>query len=129
MYIDRILFLTCVFFAVVPSLAEAAHVILMYDSSKPQISFAAGDICKALVHHGHTFIAPPFAETENTTGDVRIVLATMENHQGLDRHARDGGVTPSGLEPQGFALSKTENTGKSFWVPGDDSCGDICGGL
>jgi hypothetical protein len=37
MYIDRILLVTSVFFAVVPSLAEAAHVILMYDSRKPQI--------------------------------------------------------------------------------------------
>jgi hypothetical protein len=36
------------FFSVLPALAEAAHVLLIYDSSKPQISFVAGDIRKAL---------------------------------------------------------------------------------
>jgi len=58
------------FFSVLPALAEAAHVLLIYDSSKPQISFAAGDIRKALAHHGHTFIAPTFAEVKNTTSDT-----------------------------------------------------------
>ena len=118
-----------VFFVICAAVAEAAHVLLIYDSSKPHIAFAAGDIRKALDHHGHTFIAPPFAEVENTTSDIRIVLATMEDHQALDRHARDGGVNPSGLEPQGFALSTTENPAKAFWVLGADSSGVMYGGL
>ena len=112
----RILFLIGLWLAVFPVLAEAAHVVLSYDSSKPQIAFAAGDIRKALAHHGHTFRATPLAEIETTTSDLRIVLATLEDHQALDRHARDGGVTPSGLEAQGFALRTTENPTKAFWV-------------
>ena len=44
----RVLFLMLLFFSVLPALAEAAHVLLIYDSSKPQISFVAGDIRKAL---------------------------------------------------------------------------------
>ncbi|MCG7852547.1 MAG: hypothetical protein MIO92_08500, partial [Methanosarcinaceae archaeon] len=129
MYTKRILFSMFVFFVICAAVAEAAHVLLIYDSSKPHIAFAAGDICKALAHHGHTFIAPPFAEVENTTSDIRIVLATMEDHQALDRHARDGGVNPSGLEAQGFALSTTENPAKAFWVLGADSSGVMYGGL
>ena len=55
MYTKRILFSMFVFFVICAAVAEAAHVLLIYDSSKPHIAFAAGDIRKALAHHGHTF--------------------------------------------------------------------------
>ncbi len=106
----------------------SAQVILIYNPDVPTIAFAAGDIKKALLHQGLKVVERPLTQLDATTGDIRIVLATVTD-KAISSMPADGLSLPSDLKSQGFSLQTSSKAKKAFWVIGGDALGAMYGGL
>jgi Divergent InlB B-repeat domain len=102
---------------------------LYYDSSSPQISFAAGDIKGALEKQKHTVQIQDIAELDKTNADKKIVLSIVTDQATTAKLTANGGKTVSALGEQAYAIRTTTQGEAIHWVIGGDATGTMYGGL
>lgn len=102
---------------------------LFYDSTNPQISFAAGDVLSALKSGGHTVEVFNLAALSASYTHKKIVIATESNPAVKSILSSQGGTSPSSLGKEGYSLHTTTAPAQSYWAFGGDSVGAMYGGL
>jgi hypothetical protein len=109
---------------------RAQAVTLCYDAGCPQISFAAGDVGKALANRGHATSETPFSDIGSSGNGTRIVLATQGDTAVVEALRGGGQTVSSSLKPEGFSIRTTSAGGRTtHWVIGKDAAGAMYGGL
>lgn len=121
--------LLVVCWSLVPCL-RAQAVTLCYDAGCPQISFAAGEVGKALANRGHVTSEIPFSDTGSRESGTRIVLTTQGDAVVVEALRGEGQIVSSGLKPEGFSIRTTSAGDRTtHWVIGKDPAGAMYGGL
>jgi hypothetical protein len=116
--------------ASVTACVQAETVALCYDTARPQISFAASDVDKALAERGELAVRMPLAQIGSPALRTRIVLATLTDTIAFDAIRTLGTAVSAGLKPEGFSIRTTETEGQTtHWVIGKDFAGAMYGGL
>jgi len=119
-----------VVWASVTACVQAETVTLCYDGACPQISFAAGDMGKALAERGDAVAQIPLLQMGSSAAGTRIVLATLSDATAIDAMRMLGAATSAGLRPEGFSIRTTAAGGRTtHWVVGKDAAGAMYGGL
>ncbi len=123
-----------VIWASVIACVQAETVILCYDAGSPQISFAAGDVDKALTDRGDSAARMPLSSGStdglSPAAGTRIVLATLGDATVIDAMRTQGAAAAAGLKPEGFSIRTTSASGRTtHWVIGQDAAGAMYGGL
>jgi hypothetical protein len=107
----------------------AETVGIYYDSSIPQIAFAAGDIKAALEKRDLDVATHALGDFDSAAGGKRIVLSVLD-HPGISKTFKSAGAKPVGdLSPQSYAIRTTDAPSPIFWVLGGDANGAMYGGL
>jgi Putative Ig domain len=110
--------------------AWSETVSVFVDKTIPQISFAAGDIKKALEGKGHTVTEKTLADLNAGVTGKKIVVARKSDSAVLTLLAAQGGsVSAGGLGEQAYAMRTTTTPAQSYWVIGGDANGAMYGGL
>ena len=119
-----------VVWASLASWLQAETVILCYDAACPQISFAAGDVQKALVDRGDSTSWIPLSNIDSGADSTRIVLATQGDAIVIDTMRIEGATASVSLRPEGFSIRTTSAGSRTtHWVIGKDAAGGMYGGL
>ncbi|MBP0905845.1 hypothetical protein ACFSKN_03185 [Mariniflexile gromovii] len=110
--------------------AQTVDVDIISDSSNGMISFAVGDLKQALSLRSHKVTESPLSQLAMTTGDVHIVLATLEDSGVIKVLQETGKTVPTVLKAEGYSiLLTTKQNSKTFWIIGADAKGVMYGGL
>jgi hypothetical protein len=104
--------------------AEAqATASIVFDPASPAIAFAAGDLQKAFVSRDVAVTVAGPADPPRQTAPVQVFLATVSA-------PLDGQPTVNGLDAQGYAVRRVEQSGATeWWAIGQDDVGAMYGGL
>ncbi len=121
--ICKILILLFVF----PVMLFAETVGVFYDSSVEQIKFAAGDVKTALEGKGHTVEMLALSTLDAAYANKKVVIALTSDNATTSILTAQGGVLPSTLGEQAYALRTTSNPQTSYWVLGGDATGAMYG--
>lgn len=109
--------------------AAAETVRLFFDSTIPQIAFAAGDIRAALERRQHPVQSRPLAELAESGPGRKIILAVAPHPLATAQISAQGGKPVTGLTPQAYAIRTTTAPDLCHWVLGGDANGVMYGGL
>ncbi len=114
----------------VTACVQAETVTLFYDAASSQISFAAGDVGKALEERGDSVARMSLSQIGVPAAGTRIVLATLRDATVIDAMRAQGTAATAGLKPEGFSIRTTPARGRTTcWVIGKDAAGAMYGGL
>jgi hypothetical protein len=108
---------------------SAETVRLYYDTSSPQISFAAEDVRTALESQNHVVQSQPLSSVSNDDNGRKIILATIDHAPVVSSLLSQGAVAIPSLGEQAYALRTTTNSSLNYWVIGGDAVGAMYGGL
>ena len=111
------------------SALRAEKIQLFFDSSTPQIAFAAGDIKAVLENQKHEVSTQDLSKISQAKDGRKIVLALASDKVVADQLASQGGKPASGLGDQAYALRTTGKPTSSYWIQGGDATGVMYGGL
>ena len=107
----------------------AETIQLYFDSTTPQIAFAADDIKVALEKQKHTVQTRGLAALTKAEADKKIILALATDQAVASQLAAQGGKPASGLGEQAYALRTTSKPDLSYWALGGDANGAMYGGF
>ncbi len=107
----------------------AETVGIFYDNSQEQIKFAASDIKVALEAKGYTVEQLALSSLSSGYANKKVVISLSSNTTVTTLFNAQGGVTPSELTAQAYALHTTTQGQISHWVFGGDDNGAMYGGL
>jgi hypothetical protein len=110
-----------------PSTAETVR--LYFDSTTPQIAFAAADIKAALEKQKYAVQIHDLAALSKAGSGKKIVLAVATDKTVTAKLSAQGGEPAAGLGPQAYALRTTTKHDLCYWVVGGDASGAMYGGL
>jgi hypothetical protein len=101
---------------------HADKVNLFYDTSVPQIAFAADDIKAALVKRKHEVNIQALDQWNAESNGNSIVIANEKDQKLLPK-------AKGALIPQAYSISTTRDKMTTHWVFGGDANGTMYGGL
>jgi uncharacterized repeat protein (TIGR02543 family) len=113
----------------VASMLSAEELNLYYDSSSPQISFAASDIKTALEKNNLTVQVRSMTELDKPMKGKNIVLSLASDQPVISKLASNGGKPANDLGEQAYAIRTTNNGASIYWVIGGDTTGTMYGGI
>ena len=109
---------------------QAETVTLCYDAASPQVSFAVGDVLKALAGRGDSTSRIMLSKVGTGADGTRIVLATLSDATVINAMRTQGTAASVGLKPEGFSIRTTSTAGQTtHWIIGKDAAGAMYGGL
>ena len=109
--------------------ATAMDVQVVVDPEARGLTFAGGDIDAALKTKGHTSTLIYPDQIKGGAG-VTIHLTPLGSEPAQKAFAKAGGLLPTDLQPEGYAIASTTIAGaKTWWVWGADPTGTMYGGL
>lgn len=123
------LFKRALIFGAAAQFLNAETVGLYYDSSIPQVAFAAGDIKAALQKRNLDVDIRDLDRLDATSNGKRIVLGVLGDQRILQPFASAGNPPVADLPPQGYAIRTTTEPASTFWVIGGDANGAMYSGL
>lgn len=107
----------------------AETVSLYYDSSIPQVAFAAGDIKAALQKRNHEVEVRELNGLNASSNGKRIVLGVLGDQRISKPFTSAVNPPVADLPPQGYAIRTTTEPTSTFWAIGGDANGAMYGGL
>jgi hypothetical protein len=108
---------------------SAETIGLFFDTALEQVKFASGDVKSALQAKGYTVEEMPLSSLTPSYPNKKVVLALSANAAATAIFNGQGGVTPTGLSEQAYALISTTQGQPSHWVFGGDNIGAMYGGF
>lgn len=111
------------------AMSSAETVGVFFDATIPQITFAAGDVKRALESKGFTVEMPALSTIASPYANKKVVIALSSNTAVTGALTNQGGTLPSALGEQAYALRTTTQGQTAFWALGGDANGAMYGGL
>jgi len=102
---------------------------VFFDSSVPQILFAAGEVKGALESKGFAVELRSLSKLSTSYTHQKVVIARSSNRAAAEVLVEQGGVAPEGLSEQAYALRTTATPQPSYWALGGDAAGSMYAGL
>ncbi len=102
---------------------------VFFDSSVPQIEFAAGDVKTALEAKSFTVEMLPLNALNAKYANKKVVLSLASNKEIVKLLSIQEGINPAELGVQAYGLRTTKAPQTSYWVLGGDANGTMYGGL
>jgi hypothetical protein len=105
------------------SVTAADRAVVVSDAAHPPIQFAAAEVRAALNARGFTTTTADAGAVADQTAALQVVITTVAA-------ALPGQPSVQGVGPQGFAMRRTADGGRSrWWVIGGGAPGAMYGGL
>lgn len=113
----------------IPIMVFAETIGIFYSSTVEQIEFAAGDVKTALESKGFSVDMIDIDQLNADYPNKKVVIARANDTEVIKVLIAQGGVAPTGLGEQAYALRTTTLGQNSFWALGGDNNGAMYGGL